>query len=47
MKKTWRNTRYTIRFVRGKDKGVYVDGEKINGNLVYSNKEECNVKVVY
>lgn len=47
VEKTWRNTRYIIRFVRGKDKGVYVDGEKINGNLVYSNKEECNVKVVY
>lgn len=44
--KLYRKTRYLIHVIKSADKlGIWVDGEKIKGNLVCSNKEICNVEV--
>lgn len=46
VEKQYRGTRYCIHVTKSADKaGIWVDGEKIDGNLVCSNKETCNVEV--
>ncbi len=44
--KNWRGTKYEIRFVRAEEKGVFVDGEKIEGPLK-SVLPVCKVTVQY
>lgn len=46
VEKLYRGTRYFIHVVKSSDKmGIWVDNEKITGNLVHSDKEICNVEV--
>ncbi len=45
--KVWRGTKYIIAFEKGDERGIWVDGQKINESLVKSDKEVCHVKVVY
>ena len=40
-------TNYNIKFKKGEDKGIFVDGKRINGNIVKSNNEKCDVLVIY
>jgi cellobiose phosphorylase len=46
VEKLYRGTRYVIEFLRGENKGVFVDGKKMDGLLV-SKEKECCVKVIY
>ncbi len=45
--KLYRGTRYNIKFIRSEYKGVFVDGQKIDGNVVYSDNPACSVEVRY
>jgi cellobiose phosphorylase len=47
IKRRFRETDYTICFKEGTEKGIYVEGIKIEGNLIFSNNKECNVDVVF
>lgn len=47
VKKNFRGTRYTIRFYRGENKGIFIDNKKNDGNIVLSDKKECIVEVIY
>ena len=40
-------TYYNIKFKKGEDKGIFVDGKRINGNIVKSNNDQCDVLVIY
>ncbi len=40
-------TNYNIKFKKGEDKGIFVDGKKIDGNIVKSENENCDVLVIY
>lgn len=40
-------TNYNITFKKGEDKGIFVDGKKIEGNIVKSENESCDVLVIY
>ena len=45
--KEYRGTSYDIEFVRADDKGIFVDGERIDGNVVFSDKPTCKVLVKF
>ena len=45
--KEYRGTTYEIEFVRSEEKGIFVDGEKIDGNVVLSHKPSCHVLVKF
>ena len=45
--KEYRGTNYEIEFVRSDDKGIFVDGQKIEGTSVRSDKPTCNVLVKF
>lgn len=47
VKKNFRGTVYYICFKKGTEKGIYVDGVKIDSNIVYSEKETCDVTVIF
>lgn len=40
-------TNYEISFKKGEDKGIFVDGKKIEGNIVKSENANCKVKVIF
>ena len=40
-------THYRVKFKKGEDKGIFVDGKRIGGNTFKSDKENCNVLVTY
>ena len=40
-------TNYHIQFKTGEDKGIFVDGKKIEGNKVKAKNENCDVLVIY
>lgn len=41
----YRGTRYRIKFIRSDEKGIRIDGKPIDGNLVLSDKPECEIEV--
>ena len=45
--KEYRGTSYEIEFIRAADKGIFVDGVKIDGNVVLSEKPTCHVLVKF
>lgn len=45
--KTYRGTKYNIKFVRSEQKVITVDGKVIDGNLVFSNNPVCEVEVKF
>ena len=48
VRKVYRNTVYNIEFERADgEKGIWLDGEKIDGDTVMSDKKECNVIVKF
>ncbi|MBR6509469.1 MAG: hypothetical protein IKT38_02550 [Clostridia bacterium] len=47
VKRVVQGTSYSIKFQKGEDKGIFVDGKKIDGNIVKSNDETCNILVIY
>ena len=49
VRKTYRDSIYNIHFERSKDgeKGIWLDGDKINGNIVKTEKPSCQVLVKY
>lgn len=47
VKKVFRGTTYQIAFQKSDEKGIYVDGIKIDTDLVYSEKKHCDVKVFF
>ncbi len=48
VRKVYRGTTYNITFEKSAhEKGIWKDGEKQPGNVVYSEKESCNVIVKY
>ena len=40
-------THYRVKFKKGKDKGIFVDGKRIDGNTFKSDNENCYVLVIY
>ena len=47
VKRTYRNTVYNITFKKDKDKGIYLNGKKIEGNVVFSGEKICDVLVLF
>ena len=47
VKRFVKGTNYSIKFKKGEDKGIFVDGKKIKGNIVKSDNQNCDVLVVY
>lgn len=47
VKRFVKGTNYNIKFKKGKDKGIFVDGKRIKGNIVKSDNENCDVSVIY
>lgn len=48
VRKVYRNAVYNIEFKRADgEKGIWLDGEKIDGDTVMSDKKECNVIVKF
>lgn len=47
VKRTYRNTVYNITFKKDKDKGIYLNGKKIKGNVVFSGEKICDVLVFF
>ena len=47
VKKVYRGTEYLIHFKKGSEKGIYVDGERWDGNIVRSYKKLCYVSVIF
>lgn len=45
--KEYRGTSYEIEFVRAEEKGIFVDGKQIEGNVVLSDKPVCKVLVKF
>lgn len=45
--KEYRGTNYEIEFVRSDEKGIFVDGKKIDGTVVFSNDPVCKVLVKF
>ena len=46
--KIWRGSKYNIYFERTKgEKGIWVDGVKISGDIIKTDKKECNVTVKF
>ena len=40
-------TNYNVKFRKGNDKGIFIDGKKTDGNTIKSNNENCDVLVIY
>lgn len=47
VKKLVQGTNYNIKFQKGENKGIFVDGNKIEGNIVKSENENCDVLVIF
>ncbi len=47
LNKVWRDTLYKISFERSEDKGIWLDGVKQTGNVIKSDRSECDVVVKY
>ncbi len=45
--KCYRDTVYHIRFLRGENKGITLDGAPVSGNLIKCDRPECEVVVTY
>lgn len=45
--KRYRGCEYAVHFKKGAEKGIYVDGAKIEGNIVISEKDVCQVEVIF
>lgn len=45
--KIFRGTEYRIDFKKGNDKAIYVDGEKVDTNIVISSKPKCHISVTF
>jgi cellobiose phosphorylase len=47
VKRFVQGTDYNVKFKKGKEKGIFVDGKKIDGNTVKSKNRKCDVSVIY